>query len=59
MDILKYVFGIDPVREDREFLHRQRAALQKPAGTHRSPTKNQVSPEPTHSTIKRSITRKY
>ena len=29
MDILKYVFGIDPVHEDRKFLRRRRAAFQR------------------------------
>jgi hypothetical protein len=52
MDILKYGFGIDPVREERELIRRRRAALeqknrenQKLQNVHHLRRINKVSPE--------------
>lgn len=52
MDILKYVFGIDPVREERELLRRRRAGLgrknvetPKLKETHHRRSRNAVWPE--------------
>jgi hypothetical protein len=51
MDILKYVFGIDPVREEHELIRRRRAALErrnratrKPQNTLHLRRTNKVSP---------------
>lgn len=57
MDILKYGFGIDPVREEREFLQRRHAASQQNSRALQSPSGTRHSP--TDPIIKRSINRKY
>jgi hypothetical protein len=56
MDILKYVFGIDPVREERELIRRRRAAfqqknhaIQKPQNVRPMRRTNKVSPEQVNS----------
>lgn len=61
MDILKYCFGIDPVREERELLRRRRAALEREnrENGRYSPAVNQVSPAQTSFKTRRRITRRH